>query len=255
MTLEPPATPGTTVVAPVDGSGGAPPPGTTEPAAPADGSVSAEEVAALRTQLEDEQRKNRQLLSEKSNTEERRRELENNQRRNARLEQDLALVENPPVDADPVQVAAATARIAIAAADEANQRAMRAERRAEQAEQRITTTVPDHHRAAIDAAWDQGRRDGRFRTYAEAAAHVELEARRAGTWEQPKPEPGGPRPPAASPAPARVGTVTRGVVPTAPALPASLPESQYVALKRDDPAKFEQLRKLRLAKKFAVTPG
>jgi len=255
MTLDPAATPGTTVP-PGVGSGDTPPPGTPDPAVAAAGSVSEEaaQLALTRAQeeLADERRKNAQLLSEKSNTEAERERLRQTQGRNARLEADLEIIENPGQhSAD--EINDARWRVSMAAVQEANARAERAERRADEVEQRITTTVPDKHRAAVEAHF----KDGKFRSYEEAATSYELAQRRAGTWEEPGPPT--PKPPAvpsaASPAQRPVATVTRTMLPPTPPLPQSLPEREYVALRETDPAKFEALRLARKAGTFAVTPG
>lgn len=255
MTLDPAATPGTTGAPPVDGSGAPAPSGTTDPAAPAAGSVGEEaaQLALTRAQdeLAEERRKNAQLLSEKSNTEAERERLRQGQGRNERLEADLQILENPGQhNAD--EIADARWRVSMAAVQEANARAERAERRAEQVEQRITTSVPDKHRAAIDAHMKAGN----FNSYEDAAENYELAQRRAGTWEEPgaAPKPT-PAPSAASPAQRPVATVTRTVLPPAPPLPQSLPEREYVALKTTDPARFEQLRAARKNGQFVVTPG
>ena len=250
MTLDPAATPGTTDPPPVDGSGTTVPPGTTDPADPAVGSVSAEEAAELRARLADEERKNAQLLSEKNNTEQARRDAENNGRRNARLDADIALL-NDPGEATAEQIADARWRVSMAAVNEATARAEQAERRADDLEQRLSTSVPDKHRAAVQARMKQTGK-----SWNEAAEGYELEQRRAGTWDDAPANPTNPaRPPAASPAQRPTGTVLRGVPPSTPPLPRQLSQSEYTGLQHTDPDRFEKLRQARKARTFTVVPG
>lgn len=248
MTLDPAATPGTTEAPPVVGSVATVTPGTTEQPDPAGGSVGADQLEALRVQLDEERRKNAQLLSEKSTTEQMRRDAENRNRGNARIEADFALLDNPG-DATVEQIADARWRISMAAVAEATARAEAAERRAQQVEERLTTPVPDKHRDAISA-----RAKTTGKSYAEAANEYELEQRRAGTWDDPPKDPPKPGPPAASPAGRPVGTVLRGVPPSTQPLPRQLTESQYHDLRQTNPAQFEQLRKARVAGTFVLTP-
>jgi len=254
MTLDPAAVTGTTGAPPADGSGVTTPPGTTDPAAPAVGSTSdeaANRAARLEVDLAEERRKNAQLLAEKSNTEAERERNRQNQGRNERLEADLQVIENPGQHGAE-QVADARWRVSMAAVQEANARAVSAERRAEEVEQRLTTSVPDKHRSAVDAHFKAGN----FRSYEEAAENYELVQRRSGTWEEPGPSPKPtPAPSAASPAQRPVATVTRSQLPSTQPLPQSLPESQFVALKASDPARFELLRQARKSGAFSVTPG